>query len=174
MRMYVFIGGLVWVSPWLSVVYSGTEQRRVHWHSFASVQWGLCTTLSEGLRRCRGCAILSSAFFCQRGLRRDLPTYVAARFLCFLRDHIRTYARTYICVSVFVHAFTYARVQWRFSAVLQPFKQAKEILRRTLVPIRSRVRHDNVGELSPNPTLPLYLSLLSRFFFASPFRLVVY
>lgn len=99
--MYVFIGAVVLVSPWLSVVYSDTD----HAHRLTQLRERtmrrLRTTLSEGLRRCRGCAILSSA----KGSPRDLPTWQRG-FCVFLGV---TYARTYVYVFVFVHAFTYAR-----------------------------------------------------------------
>lgn len=57
---------------------------------------------SEGLRRCRDCAILSPTFFCQKGVRRD-GIYLrgrARRFLCSPRCRActRVYACTHTCV----------------------------------------------------------------------------
>lgn len=55
--------------------------------------------------------------------------------------------------------------------VPRPFKQAEEILRCALVPARLPfppcATRQRWRELSPNPTLPLYLFLLSFFFFHS-------
>lgn len=72
-------------APWFSVVMAVYSELGLRASPF-----------SEGLRRCRGCAILSPTFFCQKGVRRD-GIYLRGRARRFLCSAVRTYACTHTC-----------------------------------------------------------------------------
>lgn len=147
MSIYIFIGG--WrLSVGFALAFGRLQRQRTRAYTdtaLGAYNKGSVPPLAKGCAApVQGLRDFISGILLPKGSA-TRSTYMAARFLCFLRDRICT--RVYVRVFVFVHAFTYVhtrahRAQQRFSVVLRPFKQAKEILRRTLGPRVPRCPYD--------------------------------